>query len=672
MAELVKAILARPIQLCDQVKKVADESSSFKADCAELKAKTEKLAALLRQAARAGSDLCERPTRRMVDEAEQGLDKALALVLKCRASAGLVKRLFTIIPAAAFKKVAAQLENSIGDLTWLLAVSSPDHREDDDYLGLPPIAANEPILAMIWENIAALAASWSSLDARAEAAASLVSLAKNNERYGKLIIEEGGVQPLLKLLKDAAGGEGQESSAKALGLLARDPESVDAMVMAGVCSVFAKILKEGAMKTQSVVAWAISELAGSHPKCQDAFSLHNIIRLLVSHLAFETVQEHSKYAIAGKPAGAMSSIHSVVLANTSNQQSKINGDAAHHMGGGGGGDEFESRVPHPLGQNSAGNQMHSLIRTTMAVGHQDLASSDKNPARPPPSSNFHLPNSSSAHGSGGGGGGKVSLSGSSIKGREYEDPATKAAMKAMAARALWKLAMGNSAICRSITESRALLCFSILLKKGPEEVQKYSAMALMEIAAVAEKDADLRRSAFNPSSPAAKAVVDELLNIVEKADSDLLTPCVKAIGCLAKTFRATETRMIAPLVKLLDERETDVTREAVQALLKFAGTTNYLHVDHSKAILDAGGAKHLVQLVYFGEAVVQVDALVLLCHIAQHVPESEALAQAEVLTVLEWASKQAAMAQDEAVDSLLPEAKVRLELFQSRGSRGFH
>lgn len=70
MAELVKTMLARPIQLCDQVKKVADESSSFKADCAKLKAKTEKLAALLRLAAHAGSDLYEWPTCCIVDKAE--------------------------------------------------------------------------------------------------------------------------------------------------------------------------------------------------------------------------------------------------------------------------------------------------------------------------------------------------------------------------------------------------------------------------------------------------------------------------------------------------------------------------------------------------------------------------------------------------------------------------
>ncbi|KAL2520349.1 uncharacterized protein Fot_24272 [Forsythia ovata] len=194
-------------------------------------------------------------------------------------------------------------------------------------------------------------------------------------------------------------------------------------------------------------------------------------------------------------------------------------------------------------------------------------------------------------------------------------------------------------------------------------------MALMEITATAEEDADLRRSAFKPNSPASKAVVDQLLRIIEKEDMELLVPCIKAIGNLARTFRATETRIISPLVRLLDEREVEVSKEACVALKKFACTENYLHMDHSKAIISAGGAKHLVQLTYFGEQIVQRCALILLCYICLHVPDSEELAQAEVLIVLEWAFKHTSLIQDENVEKLLPEAKGKLELYQSRSSR---
>ncbi|KAJ0096855.1 hypothetical protein Patl1_29087 [Pistacia atlantica] len=666
MADKVKQILSRPIQLADQVVKAADEATSNKQDCAELKSKTEKLSALLRQAARASSDLYERPTRRIIDDTEQVLEKALALVLKCRAN-GLIKRVFTIIPAAAFRKMSSQLENSIGDVSWLLRVSASGDDRDDEYLGLPPIAANEPILCLIWEQIAILYTG--SLDNKSDAAASLVSLARDNDRYGKLIIEEGGVGALLKLVKDGKL-EGQENAARAIGLLGRDPESVEHMIHSGVCLVFAKILKEGPMKVQAVAAWAVSELASHYPKCQDLFAQHNIIRLLVGHLAFETVQEHSKYAITSNKA---ISIHAVVVASSKNSNSIANGNNSNKYMPHDDDDDKHRQIPHPMA-NKTPSQMHTVVTNTMAMKAGSMTveklGNVTNQSNNVKTNGFTNNNAKQNH--------QLqhqqnhSLSGVSIKGRELEDPATKAYMKAMAARALWQLAKGNAPICRSITESRALLCFAVLLEKGSEEVQYNSAMALMEITSVAEQDTELRRSAFKPNTPACKAVVDQLLIIIEKADSDLLIPCIKAIGNLARTFRATETRMISPLVKLLDEREAEVSREAAIALTKFACSDNYLHDDHSKAIITAGGAKHLVQLVYFGEQIVQLSAVVLLCYIAMHVPESEELAQAEVLPVLEWASKQSCIIQDEIIESLLQDAQSKLKLFQSRGSRGFH
>lgn len=656
MSSIVKEILARPIQMADQVSKLADEAQNFKQDCLELKTKTEKLAGLLRQAARNSTDLYERPTRRIIDDTEQVLDKALVLVAKCRAN-GLVKRLFTIIPATAFRKSIQQLENSVGDVQWLLRVSASADERDDEYLGLPPIAANEPILCLIWEQVGILLTG-ASLDERSDAAASLVSLARDNDRYGKLIIEEGGVPPLLKLVKEGRM-DGQENAARAIGLLGKDPESVEHIVNAGVCSVFAKILKEGHMKVQIVVAWAISELAANHPKCQDHFSQNNAIRLLVSHLAFETIQEHSRYAIVNKQN--MSSIHSVVMAsnNTDQNNNKNNNNKVVVVQDQG--DECKP-MNHPMGNQTTPSQMHNVVTNTMAIKGKGPTPNQYN-STSATSNNNNAKHQNNNH---------VSIAGASIKGREFEDPETKAQMKAMAARALWKLCKGNLTICHTITESRALLCFAVLMEKGSEDVQNFSAMALMEITAVAEQHSELRRSAFKPTSPAAKAVVEQFLRVVEKGESDLLIPCVKAVGNLARTFRATEKRFIAPLVRLLDEREPEVSMEAAVSLIKFACTDNYLHETHCNAIIEAGGAKHLIQLVYFGEQMVQIPSLILLCYIALHVPKNETLAQEEVLIVLEWCTKQSQLMGVHSIEELLPEAKSRLELYQSRGTRGFH
>ncbi|KAL2945515.1 Vacuolar protein 8 [Bienertia sinuspersici] len=582
MGEIVKQILTRPVQLADQITKATDEAVQFKPECLELQAKTKKLADLIRQAARCSNDLYERPTRRIIDDTEQVLDKALALVEKC-CTRSLIKRVFTIIPNAAFRKMICQLDNSIGDVSWLLRVSTAKNDDDDADIGWRTCRRER------WRRDRMRQRRW-------------VSLARDNERYGKLIIEEGGVGPLLKLAKEGKP-EGQENAARCIGLLGRDQESVEPIVNAGVCSVFGKMLKDGQMKVQAIVAWAVSELAAHYPKCQDHFAQNNVIRLLVSHLAFETIQEHSRYAIAKRKK---MSIHAVVIDSTDHEDEK-----------------------------QAANQMKP----------------SEGPESEPPA-HTHV------------------LAGGSIKGREYEDPVIKAEMKAMAARALWHLAKGNVSICRSITESRALLCFAVLLEKGQEEVKYNSAMALMEITSVAEDNTDLRKTAFKPTSPAAKAVVDQLLRVVTEANpDDLLVPCIKSLGNLARTFRATETRIIDPLVKLIDERETEVMLEAVIALLKFACSDNYLHDLHCKSIIKGGGVKFLIQLVYFGEQVVQIPSLILLCYIALHVPDSEALAQEEVIIILEWATKQSHIMQDPQVDDLLPEAKSRLELYQSRGSR---
>jgi Armadillo/beta-catenin-like repeat len=454
----------------------------------------------------------------------------------------------------------------------------------------------------------------------------LATLARDNDHFARKIIEEGGVAPLLRLLKDGRD-EGREAAARALGYLARDKESVTCLDQAGVCSVLAKALKEPPMKVQATVAQAIGNLCAKNPDCQDSFAQNHVVRLLVGHVAFETIQEHSKYSVPAAPSKSMS-LHSVVLAHTKSVRI--------------GATDTKNTNPSGKDVNSNNNNTSNVLPKPNA-----------------PKSHIHSVVQSAM----------VTNGSLGPRSRLSEDAETKAHLKAMAAYALWCLAKGNDNICKSITESRALLCFATLLEKGTGEVQYYSALAVMEITKRAEHNLALRQSAFKPNTPAAKAVVEQLLRIVRKGVyDDLLLPCVTCLGCLARTFQASETRVIGPLVQLLDEREPPVAKEAVIALTKFACTENHLHATHCKAIIEAGGARHLVQLVYLGEQV-QIEALILLCYVALHVPDSEELAQAGVLAVLLWASKQANMAQDLRVDNLLPEAKARVELFQSRGTR---
>ncbi|CAL2274065.1 unnamed protein product [Prunus armeniaca] len=269
----------------------------------------------------------------------------------------------------------------------------------------------------------------------------------------------------------------------------------------------------------------------------------------------------------------------------------------------------------------------------------------------------------------------------------------------MAAKALCRLGEGNSAICRSLAESTSLYSFGVLLEKGSENAQLYSVLALMVIMKVAEEDADLRRCAFSPNSPTWKYIADQLLlKITENVEnSNFQVFCIKAIGNLAKTFGSRETRMINRLVQLLNGSEFDVTEEACIALTKFACTDNYFHTDHSKAIISAGAEYALVLICYIAlhvpdsEELAQAEVLAsltwasklsymtkyeevdrLLCNIPVRVPEMEELAQAGVLPMLEWETEQSYMSKDETMLTLVQGAKSRLNLHQSKASRGVH
>ncbi|KAK3147837.1 hypothetical protein QOZ80_3BG0287340 [Eleusine coracana subsp. coracana] len=658
MGEGAKAMLAKPIHLADQVAKQAGWQC-LRTECTELRSRAERLATLLRQAARV-PDLYERPASRVMADTVQALTKAAAAAGRCFQSHSRLRRFFTLNPASGIPRTLALLDTALVDVAWLIRISSPPNPDDDDddndglLHGLPNIAQNEPMLGMVWDHVARLQTGAHS--ARAESAATLASLARDSPHFAKYIIEEDGVPPLVRLLKEG-GDDARGHAAAALGLLGRDEESAGRLLQSGACAALAQALKEPPARVQAAAAEAVAALAHHSRKCQDVFAQTSAVRHLVGHLASGIINEHARYSVAHaattttnggsrsaatpSPPQPMTSLHSVVLAKSHSVRQGESGSSIH--------------VQHQARKS----QMQSVVHSAIAAN----STTANGAATPPPtarSSQKQLrPNGSSGRGPRGGG---------------EEDPAAKAEMKAMAAKALWKLARGHVGVCTTITESRALLCFARILEDDDDagtSLRFYSAMAVMEIARVAEHNLALRQSAFKPSSPAAKAVVDQLLRAVRDAvddGGDLLRPCVTALGCLSRTFTASETRVVGPLVQLLDEHEATVTREAVVALTKFACTENHLHVNHCKAVVDAGGARHLVQLVYLGDQV-QVEALILLCYVALHVPESEEVAQAGVLAVLLWASKQAHMVQDTRVEALLPDARARLELFQSRASR---
>lgn len=594
MAEEEKSLqeeLSLPILLADRVIKSAQDAESSKVECADLARHATQLSQFLRSTVRLTSSsqsqsLYDRPIRRITSEVTKTLERALTLVRKCRHKPNLLRHVLAITSTTDFRKVSILLENSIADVTWLLSIFDP---EAGPTLSFPPIASNDPILAWVWSYIATI--QMGNLQHRIDAAQALATLALDNDRNKKMIVEENGIPPLLKLLKESSSAEAQIAAATTLYNLADDEETVRAIANDLGVQIIVKVLAESPMRVQIHVANLVSRMADLDLYAQVEFGRENITRPLVIHLGMDVVLDEPKDA----PPRKTPSLHSLVQINK------------------------------------------EMARNNYSV------------------------HSNSMDGSSRGG----YYSNKKEKDRELEPPEVKAKLKVSCAMALWKLAKGSLLNSRKITETKALLCLAKIIEKEKGELQINCLMTLMELAAVAESNAELRRVAFKPTSPAGKAVIDQLLRVInEETDAPLVIPAIKAIGSLARTFPAKDTRIVEHIVGKLGHRNTDVAVEACIALGKFACPDNFNCVEHSKAIVEYDGVPKLMNLLRYDRG--QVPELQLLCYLALHVGNSKALEQAKALSILEGAARHV-VAQRPDLRELFAKAIHHLTLYQIGG-----
>ncbi|PPD77169.1 hypothetical protein GOBAR_DD25888 [Gossypium barbadense] len=209
-------------------------------------------------------------------------------------------------------------------------------------------------------------------------------------------------------------------------------------------------------------------------------------------------------------------------------------------------------------------------------------------------------------------------------------------LKISCSKALWKLAQGSVSNCRTLTETKGMLCLAKLVAKEQGELRYNCIMIIKEITSIAESDDGFRRSAFTSSSPAAKAVVDELLRVIKELDdTKLRVPAIKSIGSLARSFSAKQSRVIGPLVARLGNTDQDVAMEAAIALKNFVSTGNYLCSEHSKSIIEFEGVPLLMKLLNSGDKSTHPHVLALICYLAQHDSNSNVLIKAGALTALQ-------------------------------------
>ncbi|XVE93168.1 hypothetical protein REPUB_Repub01dG0167200 [Reevesia pubescens] len=237
-------------------------------------------------------------------------------------------------------------------------------------------------------------------------------------------------------------------------------------------------------------------------------------------------------------------------------------------------------------------------------------------------------------------------------------------LKISCSKALWMLARGSLSNCRTLTETKGMLCLAKLVKTEQDELQYNCVMIIKEITVIAESDNDFRHSAFKSTSPAAKAAVDELLRVIKEFDdTKLRIPAIKAIGSLARSFSAKETRVITPLVALLENTDQEVTMEAAIALLMFVCTDNHLCSEHSNSIIEFNGVPLLMKLLD-GDKKLQPHGLALICYLAKHDSRSNVLIEVGALTALQTTGRKVATEHPE-LEELVSDAISKLQSNQT-------
>lgn len=601
----IQEVLSFPILLSDRIRTAVDDAGTFKADCADVAKQVDRIACMLRSTVRfAASSLYERPVRRILAEVSRTLGRSLKLVKRCKRRRRLLLCLGRVARSD-FRKLHGLLEASVADMRWLLGILD---RDSGIVLSLPPIASTDPILSFVWSFVAALHCG--EPGDRIEAASELSSLARDNDRNKQIIVDEGGVPPLLNLLKDGSFPDAQIAAANALFEVADSWDRVRLMGKEqGIFSVVVQVLGKSPMRVQIRVANLISRMVELDPESQEDFARENVIRPLVTLLSFETF-------VDGEERNPTLGIHSVVKINKEMERNSENSNHRRHL---------------------------SSSKET-----------ERNSENPKQGRHLSWSWSFCSDGS----------NGNYRKERENEDPGVKHKLKIACAEALWMVAKGSVLNSRRITETKGLLCLVKLVEKSQGELQFNCLMAIMEITTAAELSVDLRRAAFRNNSPAAKAVVDQLLRLIKEFDSpSVQIPSIKSIGSLARTFPARETRTIALLVERLCHENQDVATEAAISLGKFACPENFLCVQHSKTIIEFNGVPPLMRLLRAGERA-QLHALILLCYLAMHAGNTEDLEQARVLIALEGVDR-TVVAQNHELGELVPKAIYHLNLYQA-------
>lgn len=544
----IQELLSLLILLADRVIHAAQEAESYKAGNLEIGRLVTGLSKALRSLARLTTTVYDRPIRRICINVTKALDRALTFARRCRHErTNFLHHVLSINTAADYKKASTLLDSSLADLQWLISVYS---RDCSDHGTMSPFSSTDPILAYVWPAIAALHMG------QGEGAQQLALFAGDG-RNKKIIVEEDGIPPLLKMLIDSRSCGAQIAAASALCNLADDRESVMVIREALDVRAIAKAMAKPCVRVQLELVKLVLKMLKVDPDVQKEFGMENVAQQLVAVLGVD-----------------------VDL------------------------DEFlEVNYPKVTGRSHSCGEVGEEVKVN--------------------------------------GGGECSRREKEME-RERETPEEKLMLKVSCAVALSKLARRNLLNSRNITNTKALLVLAKIIKKEGGDLRKECVNVVMELAAVAESNSDLKRTAFKLTSTPAKVVLDQLLKVLDEGKDPLLvTPAVKAIGCLASMFPARERHVVCGLVAQLSHWDHGVAAEAATALSKFICVENHNRREHSEVFIEFDGVPKVMTLLrknvrgYSSH----LEELVLLCNLALSARNTRVLEEAKVLEALEGAAR---------------------------------
>ncbi|KAI3747330.1 hypothetical protein L6452_09784 [Arctium lappa] len=119
--------------------------------------------------------------------------------------------------------------------------------------------------------------------------------AHHNDCNKKIIVEEGGIPPLLKLLKEASSPESQIVAAIALFNLGNNQERARLISdELGVSIIVQAFGRKSPIRVRIAIAKLIGRMSEFDPVSQEGFGRENVIQPLVTMLSFETFVDDDK------------------------------------------------------------------------------------------------------------------------------------------------------------------------------------------------------------------------------------------------------------------------------------------------------------------------------------------------------------------------------------------